>query len=197
MANKVSEKQKETKPADQLLVKGKVTIWQGEGRDRKVIVREAENHWVDAGLRGLVSALVCSRENQNIYPWAAGVQMYLGSDTAAPTTHGMTALTTPIGVAPGTPPNTISGASRTNPETGKWQTSVTAVWNAGTVSGTVGELALYLRAFANITVGWTLTSNPANVMVSRLSSADSDFSGFAIDPSKSLTVEWRISISYA
>ena len=73
MANKVIEKQQETKPADQLLVKGKVTIWQGEGRDRKVIVREAENHWVDAGLRGLVSALVCSRENQNIYPWVAGV----------------------------------------------------------------------------------------------------------------------------
>ena len=197
MTNKLKRKQKETKPTDALLIQGKVTICQGEGKDKKVIVKDAENHWVDAGLKGLVSALVCSKENQNISPWAAGVQMYLGSDTAAPTTHGMTALTTPIGTAPGTPPNSINGASRTNPATGKWQTSVTAVWNSGTVSGTVGELALYLRAFSNLTVGWTLTTNPANVMVSRLSSASSDFSSFAIDPSKSLTVEWRLSISYA
>jgi hypothetical protein len=197
------------KPTDKILIQGLVTVWQGEGRDKKILIRKAKNHWVDAGLKGLISALVCDylRGAATItyyyYFWAYAFTMYLGSNTTTPTTHAMTALTTPIGAAPGTPPNATSGTGRTNPASGTWKCAFQGVWYAGTVSGTVGEMALYLRPWDNITVGWNIDLNATGnktqnrVMTSRLSAADGDFSAFAIDTSKSLTVYWEIQVTYA
>jgi hypothetical protein len=191
------------KPTDRILIKGLVTVWQGEGKDKKILVRKAENHWVDQGLRGLLSALVLNYVRHPQYGpdfliWVYNPAMYLGQDTATLTTHGMTALVTPIGAAPGTGPNSISGADRTNPATGEWRTSLTAIWYSGTISGTVGEMALYLRPFTNITFRWTSDGGTLNsLMVSRLSAADGDFTSFAIDTTKSLTVQWEIVITFA
>lgn len=206
MLSEEKEKMKEKKLSEGIVIKGYVTIWQGEGKDKKMIVNRAENHFVDAGLKGLLSALmgkqtggggsgsyVCYCSYSTRY-W----QAYLGTDTAAPTTHGMTALTAPIGTAPGTTPNSKSGTDRSNPATGRWKTGFTAVWNAGTISGTVGELALYLALFDKMTFEWTANIwSPSTVMVSRLSEADADFSSFTIDVSKSLTVAWEIEVCFA
>lgn len=191
---------------DEVQIKGYVTIWQGEGKNKKFIVKRAENHFVDAGLKGIVSSLMCSllggyASDKYIYAWSYLPKMYLGSDTATSTTHAMTALVTPIGDAPGTVPSAISGADLTNPSSGVWRTSYTAVWYAGAVSGTVGELGLYLRPFTEFTAGWQYTANAdltyPSAMVSRLSSADSDFSSFIIDTSKSVTVQWDVEVSFA
>lgn len=180
---------------DELKLTGKVSIWQGEGEDKEVKVDRAKNKWVDAGLRGLLSMLLMSR--YNVYAWAYEFQIYLGQDTTTATTHNLTALVDPIGAAPGTAPDTTSGEDRTNPATGTWHTAYIAIWDAGSVSGTVGEVALYLRPFTNITAEWVETlQTKTRQMVSRCSVADGDFTSFSIDTSKSLTVYWEVQISY-
>jgi hypothetical protein len=191
---------------DEVQIKGFVTIWQGDEKDKRFIAVRAENHFVDAGLKGLVSALVCKTLKTNsggvsIYAWSYLPQIYLGSDVETPTVHEMSALTSPIGASPGTAPSTISGAARTNPSSGKWRTSYIAIWYAGSVSGTVGELGLYLRPFTEFTAGWDRSAYASysydSKLVSRLSHANSDLSSFAIDPSKSLTVQWDLEVSFA
>jgi len=190
---------KEFKPTDKVVIKGIVTVYQEdpETGERIYLVKDKENHWVDAGLKGLVSALIGKKIDQSKV-WSEDFKMYLGTDTDTTTTHNLTALVSPIGSAPGTPPDHTSGCDISNPSTGVWETCFIAIWYAGSVSGTVGELALYLRAFDNLTPGWSESySDKSLVMVSRLSVADGDFSAFTIDTSKSLTVEWKIRIEFA
>jgi len=185
---------------DTVVIKGLVTIWQEDPKtgERIYYVKNAENHWVDAGLKGLVSALMCYRYGFTSYSnpgyaWAYDFKIYLGTDTTQATYHNMTALASPIGTAPGTPPNHTDGADITNPATGQWKTSFIAIWYSGTLPAvSVGEAALYLGAFNNLTPGWTGSATMPNVMVSRLSVADGDFTAFPIDVSKSLTVQWDI-----
>jgi len=184
---------------DTVVIKGLVTIWQEDPKtgERKYLVKNAENHWVDAGLKGLVSALIGGRVYASpgtYYGWVNNFKIYLGTDTAQPTYHNMTALVSPIGTAPGTPPDHTDGADITNPATGQWKTSYIAIWYAGTLPAvSVGEVALYLKPFDNLTPRWDENAlSKSQVMVSRLSVADGNFTAFPIDVSKSLTVQWDI-----
>ncbi len=199
------EETKKGELSDSIAIKGYVTIWQGEGKEKKIICERKENHWVDQGIRGLISALLgryfkAYRLGGRISFWCYSVKTYLGTDTVTATTHGMTELTSPIGAPPGTGPNSVSGEDRTNPSSGTWKTSIVAQWFAGTVSGTVGELGLYMRPFTDLTPNWLRSSGLygyPRVMVSRLSEADADFSSFVIVPTKSLTVQWDLEVSFA
>ncbi len=204
----MSERAKAKGLSDSIAIKGFVTIWQGEGEEKKLICRRNENHWVDGGIQGLISALIGQyirgyfSSNRVVRHWSNDPSIYLGTDTAAPTTHSMTALTSPIGTIPGTAPDTIFGADLTNPSGGTFRVDVTAQWVSGTVSGTVGELALYMGAFTDLSPNWVKDSPGASysypvIMVSRLSEADGDFSGFVIDETKSLTVQWDMEVSFA
>jgi len=212
MDEKEEAKRKSKELSDGIAIKGYVTIWQGEGKEKRLICRRKENHWVDNGIKGLISALIGYRvrlrqtsyppSSRGIYYWSYSPAMYLGTDTVTATTHAMTALTSPIGTPPGTAQNSFTGENRTNPVSGTWKTAMIAKWYAGTVSGTVGELALYLRPFTNLTPNWEIYIDNSSitfsrVMVSRLSEADTDFSSFVIDPAYSLTVQWDLEASFA
>jgi hypothetical protein len=122
--------------------------------------------------------------------------MYIGSDTSTPTTVSMTSLVSPIGTAPGTAPNgkSFSGgyySTSTTPVVITWISS----WNAGTVSGTLGEAGLYLFInYFGLTNGGTAT-NPG--LASRLSAADGSFTAFTINTSVALTITWIVSLVYA
>jgi len=184
---------------DRLRMQGYVTVYQGEGKDKIILFDDVPNKWVDKGLKGLLSAFLGRACSVKADFWTTGMQIYIGTDTGTATGHANTALQTPIGGAPGTAPNTMTGEDRTNPSSGVWETKYIAIWNAGAVSGTVGEIAMYMRAFDNITAqwyndlpGWT----PALVMVSRVSVADSEIDAFSIDVSKSLTIQWTVRVSY-
>lgn len=200
----MSEKVKAKGLSDSIALKGYVTIWQGEGDEKKLVCKRKENHWVDAGIQGLVSALIgqalLAGSTYNVFCWVYddSLGLYLGTDTAAPTTHSMTELTSPMGTPPGTAPDSLTGADLTNPSSGLFKTSIIALWFAGAVSGTVGELALYMGAFEDLTPDWTESNRVfPSVMASRLSEADGDFSSFGIDPTKSLTVQWDLEVSFA
>jgi len=182
-----------------MLIRGLVTIRQGD----RVIVKDIPNHFVDNGLKGLISQIINAGHDSGgshtyHYLWANGWNMYLGSDTTTVTTTTMTALVSPIGTAPGTAPNSKSGSLKDGSADGIWNVVFLATWNPGTVSGTCGELGLYGKPPDNASFAWrpTSTFNPTAVMFSRLSSADADFSSFVIDEGVPLTVEWKVQCSF-
>lgn len=158
------------------------------------------NHFVDQGLLGLLS---CLAANYFVYTplWSNSTPpaAYLGSDTATATTHGMSALTTPIGTSPGTAPDSRSATKTSGSSTGIWSVDFKYTWNAGTLTdgATVGEAALYgTNVQTSTTFGVSLGSGTTNLMVSRLSAADSDFSSFSIDASVNLVVTWTITLTF-
>ena len=183
-----------------MLIQGLVTIRQGD----RVIVRDIPNHFVDNGLKGLISQIINAGHDSGgshtyHYLWENGWNMYLGSDTTTVTTTTMTALVSPIGTAPGTSPNSKSGSLKDGSTDGVWNGVFLATWNSGTVSGTCGELGLYGKPPTNQTAfGWrpTYTYNPTAAMFSRLASADADFSSFVINTDVPLTVEWKVQCSF-
>jgi hypothetical protein len=192
----MNEIRKDTK----IIMWGEVTIRNG---DR---VFKARNHFVDLGLKGLISTMLFAsgHAGSGTYPWNLWSNIwniYLGSDTITPTTTDMTALVSPIGVAPGTAPNSKSVPTiHSGSGDGDWYAIWSATWNPGTVSGTLGEGALYMKAPDKATFGWAFSVagyDPSVVMISRLSSADTDFSSFVIDNTKPLTVDWTIHFRFA
>jgi hypothetical protein len=152
-----------------------------------------KNHWVAQGLETIGSYLVTV---WNIYGALSNWNIYIGSDTSTTTTVGMTSLVSPIGTAPGTAPNTnsFSGiyySTSTTPIVITW----IATWNAGTVSGTLGEAGLYLYINTNNLTNGAYASNPG--LASRLSAADGSFTAFTINTAAALTVTWTVSLVYA
>jgi len=108
----------------------------------------------------------------------------IGSDTTTPTDATMTDLVSPISWSP----NEVTVYASKTSDT--WYNAYwKAVWLAGTVSGTIGEVGVRCRA--QETLGSEHLS--ANVLFSRLSVADGDFSSWVIDTSKNLLVyyTWR------
>ena len=173
---------------------GKVEFRNGD----KVI--RARNHFVDEGAKLIVSFLgaktIWSYDYKTYnYLVLPSLNIYLGSDTSTATTHDMTELVSPIGTSPGTAPNSKNGYL-SNPSAGVWRVVYSATWDAGTVSGTVGEVALYLRATSYFEFGkdkWYCDASAK--MISRLAAADGAFSAFVIDDTKPLTVTWVIELS--
>ena len=136
----------------------------------------------------------------NIYMPCYSISMYVGSNTNTPTAYDRTVLVSPIGTSPGTAPNSIIGGT-SNPSNGVYRLVITATWSAGIISGTIGEMALYLNTFdtALQTFGWSGPIAPpaGNRLVSRLSVADGDFSAFTINTGNPLAITWTIQLSFA
>lgn len=156
----------------------------------------AKNHITDAMMEEIISWLACisvptGGTSGPTHSW----HIYIGEDTTTSSDHSMTQLVQPIGTAPGTAPNSKSGATR-NPDAGVYRVVYSATWDAGTVSGTLGEMALYLDVVSGLQgfgAGWP--SSASERMVSRLASADGDFTSFTIDDTVPLTVTWTLQMS--
>lgn len=132
------------------------------------------------------------RWNISTYNW----DIYLGTNTTTPTAYNTTVLSSPIGTAPGTAADIKLGYT-TNPSSGIFRTIFTTTWNAGAVSGTVGEMALYLSVRSTLQAfGWAQSFNPsiteAKQLVSRLAAADGSLTPFAINAANPLTMNWTV-----
>jgi len=155
---------------------GEVEIKNG---DTKI---KGRNHWVGQGL-GSLSAFIGSTSGASVYTATSTWYILLGMDTVTPTNVTMTGLVKPISTQPNA--KYVYGFY--------YSGSISAVlvryesqWYTGTVSGTIGELGLYLT-FSNGGVG----------MASRLSVADNSFTAFTVDTSSVLDVLWNINLVYA
>jgi hypothetical protein len=169
-------------------IRGTVKIENGEH------VAIGKNHWVAQGFETIGSYLVTSSGLQ--YLPVQGYNIYIGSDTSTATTVGMTSLVSPIGTVPGTAPNTksYSGIYYSTSTTPVVLTYI-ATWNAGSVSGTLGEAGLYLNINTSVLTNGAAASEPG--LVSRLSAADGSFTAFTINTAAALTVTWTVSFMYA
>lgn len=179
-------------------IKSRVSIYQHEGEfdeskktEENTIIKDQPNKFVDnilKHLRGFL-ALETTSEYTGV-GYDEDWNMYLGTDGAS-TTNGQTSLNSPIGTAPGTPPDAKSGEKPTEIATGKWQSKFVCTWYSGSVSGTVEEIGLYLHCLSGYTFGGDITGSSSKVLSNRLSTGDGEYSSFTIDGTKSLTVEWR------
>jgi hypothetical protein len=172
-------------------IRGTVKIENGEH------IAIGKNHWVAQGLETIASYLVSNAGGWGgmwgaVYNW----NIYIGSDTSTPTTVSMTSLVSPIGTAPGTAPNTnsYSGVYYSTSTTPVVLTYI-ATWNAGTVSGTLGEAGLYLIINTGGLANGAAASSPG--LASRLSAADGSFTAFTINTAAALTVTWTVNLVYA
>jgi len=193
---KIRGKWRDGKYTGRIVITGSVEITNGPKH-----AGPYRNHFVNNALQALMYIIMTGTSASSyhfnaispLYPNT----MYIGSDTSTKTTASMTTLVDPIGTAPGTAPNTwnstlqllSNGSSAT----------FTATWNAGTVSGTIGEMALYGKFTKTYYV--ELSSNPTwgthTGMLSRLSVADGDFSAFTINTSYPLVITWTIQFVFA
>jgi len=164
------------------------------------------NHFVGTALQVLTYILLTNCSDYNPYSGDTWIQplhpyaIYLGTDTSTKTTISMTALVSPIGSSPGTGPNSFSQSSSTQLLSNGSADTFTATWNAGTVSGTIGEMALYADVITSPCTGGQSGYQMGigtSGMISRLSVADGDFSAFTINTSYPLVIAWTVQFLFA
>jgi hypothetical protein len=184
---------------DRIIIKDEVLVYEGDKLKFKT-----KGHIVDMGLILLINFLSASVNNGSYtvqypsYLWTAKTTyMRLGIGGSI-TTHGTTGLSN----VENTPPSSQSGAN-TNPDQGCYRVSWSATWNAGVLSAiTVTEIGLWLcmlgAALTLQNFGWTPLQQAGSVQFfSRISQADGDFSQFVVNTSVPLTIEWRLTFSFA
>jgi len=160
--------------------------------------KKFRNHFVDSALFALgyiLGSNWTASAASAVYAPLNPQTMYIGSDTSTKTAATMTALAAPIGSAPGTAPNTVSTSIVT--QTGQSSFTLSAVWNASTVTGSLGEMALYGTALTAALTGSQGSQSTSQVMLSRLSAADGDFSAFAINSAFALQINWTITFTFS
>lgn len=173
---------------DKIKMKGKVSAYQHKGEfneDKKTkentIFDNANNTFVNDWLKYLRDCFLSGIIDETVWGGTDSWYIRLGTDTTTSTTPDLTALVSEIT----TNPNSKTGES-SDLGNGKFEIKYVCTWHAGTVSGTIGELGLYLYQETNI------PSGSGTELCNRLSSADGEISSFTIDDSKSLTIEWRV-----
>lgn len=165
---------------------GTVTVTNGD-----VIhsISPARNHIVDTGMKGILSALI-SQRGFYLFGYTDAWNIWLGTNKTTATTQTMTTLASMISVSNRSKTRSVSSSGTT------WAANFNSVWPAGTVSGTIGEIGLWLKAPTTTTFRWTGNVNPALAMCSRLSVADGDFASHTINTANPLSVDWTISFSF-
>jgi hypothetical protein len=162
----------------------------------------SKGHIVNQGLIHLINALSASTTNSSSgykylfsREWTSKTYSYMRVGTGGNVTQGTTTgLTTPVG----TSPDSQAGAT-SSPGGGTYRVSWTATWNAGTLTAiTVSELGLFLYLQTNLqSFGWVNFTGSTTALFSRLSDADGDFTSFVVNTSVPLTIEWRLTFTFA
>jgi hypothetical protein len=183
--------------ADRVKLFGKVTIKQ----DDQIVYEDIPNHWVNNGLKGLCSYLCGSvyyTNNSQYFAWTGtdmnnGFKLRVGTNTTTVTTFDLLELVNPVAINP----SAVMGNNITQVSAGIWHLVYTASWNAGIIIQTVGEVGLYLAPFDNLGVQWSeINATKTQRLVSRISVADGNFVAFTPDASKTLTIEWKVGVSF-
>ena len=195
---KIRGKWRDGKYTGRIVITGSVEITNGPKH-----AGPYRNHFVNNALQALGYILLTNYSvstgtgSVNISPLNPKT-MYLGTNTTVATFPNMQGLVAPIGTPPGTGPNNLS--SSYGSITNGYQVVYTATWNAGTVSGTIGEMALYgtfTESVGNANSPNYGTWGTHTGMLSRLSVADGDFSAFTINTSYPLVITWTIQFVFA
>jgi len=192
---------------DRVVIKDEIRIYEGEGENRKLKVK-SKGHIVNQGLISVTNLLSwssityggTSTGGLSSYNFTPSGNSYIRLGTGGNATTGtVTGLTTPVSTVPSSQAGTTS-----SPQGGQYRISWTATWNAGSLTAiTVSEVGLFLAfasSFSSLQAfGWsrnnTTIENP--LFFSRLSAADGDFTAFVVNTAVPLTIEWRLTFTFA
>jgi len=182
---------------DIVKVTDEILIYEG-----KKLKFASKGHIVNQGLIHIINALAASQTPTSGYPfylfsrdWTGKSYSYMRLGTGGNVTQGTTTgLTTPVG----TGPDSQAGAT-SSPGGGNYRVSWTATWNAGSLTAiTVSEIGLFLYLQTSLQAfGWTGFKGYNTALFSRLSAADGDFTAFEVNTSVPLTIEWRLTFTFA
>ena len=187
--------QPKPKPYERILIEGHGIMLQGDE-----IVRRFKNKIVNAGLKGIVSLMICkgfqsTQYHDAFHLFASVWDIQLGDNTTTKTTYTMTGL---AGTQIGGSPNS-KNILYSNPSSGTHRVSFEASWNAGTISGTIGEIAIIMRCPENYTWKWLGTDTNwthTDTMFARASVADGDFTAYTINTSNPTSIKWDIDFKW-
>jgi hypothetical protein len=192
---------------DRVIVADEIRIYEGEGKNRKLLVK-SKGHIVNQGLIAITNLLSwstitygnTSNGGLSSYNYSPSGNSYIRLGTGGGATAGTTvSLSAPVATVPSSQAGTTS-----SPQTGQYRISWTATWNAGSLSAiTVSEVGLFLAfgsSFSTLqSFGWSRSNYVIEnaMFFSRLSSADNDFTAFVINTAVPLTIEWRLTLTFA
>lgn len=166
----------------------KIESWV-EIRNGKTVIK-ARNKFLDAMVKTLANYIgFYVDDTMNLMNRNNNIKMKLGTDTTTPTTPSMTALVSDLNIDPDSKTTAMGQVSA-----GVYDITFTQTWNAGKIeNGTqIGEIGLY-TTHACKTLN---TLYQISALLTRLSSADGDFTAFTVDASVPLTIAYTIRLSY-
>lgn len=188
---------------------GRVTIYQeDDDGNREYICKGKENHFTKAMIRGLFSYL-CGNYLSTSRNWIGYAYTYgsinanasffdiaVGNDTTTMTGASITDLISKNTIIP-----TVKNIEDLEIDGSYFNYKITATWQRGVISGTVGEIGLYSRPFNNISTNWVYgisngTYTYPTVLCARYAVADGNMESFVIDETKSLVIRWDIGVFY-
>lgn len=192
---------------DKVIVSDEIRIYEGIGENRKLKVK-SKGHIVNQGLIAITNLLSWSTiiygntVNGGLasYNFTPSGNSYIRLGTGGGATAGTTvSLSAPVATTPSSQAGTTS-----TPQGGQYRISWTATWNAGALTAiTVSEVGLFLAfgsSFSTLqSFGWSRNNYVVEnaMFFSRLSSADNDFTAFVINTTVPLTIEWRLTLTFA
>lgn len=171
---------------DRVVVADEILVYEGVGENKKLKFA-SKGHIVNQGLQAIINFLA---QSTGTIDTNNGWYMRVGTGGSV-TTGATNALTSPDGTASST-----SGGQTTSPGS-SYRIAWTATWNSGSLSAiTITELGLFLKIDGSLNTFNTAWS-AAVQLFSRLSEADGDFTGFLVNTTVPLTIEWRLTLTFA
>jgi len=177
---------------DRLTLKDEVLVYEG---DR--LLFKSKGHIVNQGLIATINLFAGASLNngaripssETLGQWTMRVGTGVGV-----TVGTMTSLI----IENATAPNTRSGQT-TMPSVGTYRVAWICTWNAGTLPAlVVTEMGLRLYLITTLqSFGFTDVVPTNQALFSRLSSSDGDFTAFTINIAVPLTIEWRLTMTFA
>jgi len=163
--------------------------------------KNVKNKFVDRGILGILFPLVCYYSgslDEDGYGYNYNIRV--GSNTDTSTGREMESLIDTIG---GTQNETDINVTQ---DGDNYTIKYTATWESGSLSGTLGEVGIFLylpddRVYASNTIRNPIYNSrtsmgDTNTMFSRICEADGDFTSFVIDEEEPLSVEYKLTLTY-
>jgi hypothetical protein len=181
---------------DVVTITDEIRVYEG-----KKLKFASKGHIVNQGLTHIINALAASQTSSSgpyylfSRDWTGKTYSYMRLGTGGTVTQGTTTgLTTPVG----TGPDSQAGAT-SSPGGGTYRVAWTATWNAGSLTAiTASEIGLFLYLQTGLQgFGWMGFNGAGAALFSRLSAADGDFTAFVVNTSVPLTIEWRLTFTFA
>ena len=162
--------------------------------------KNVKNKFVDRGILGILFPLVCRHDGTNRHGYARNYNIRVGSNTDTSTGREMESLIDTIG---GTQNETDINVTQ---DGDNYTIKYTATWESGSLSGTLGEVGIFLylpddRLHASYTSRSPTYNSSSHMgdtdtMFSRICEADGDFTSFVIDEEEPLSVEYKLTLTY-